>query len=175
MAIRIRGIGTANQNNSNPLIVVDGVPYSDQNKNILSTINPKDVESISVLKDAASTSLYGSRGANGVVVVTTKKVSRGKAKITFEGKWGINMCGQSGYPDLIDDPQSIYEWAWRSIYNSARYASNDLYTTNVQNRICRTKKRPSSPASTCSTIREALRISAVKTIWATICCTKCQD
>ena len=43
------------------------------------------------------------------------------------------MCGQSGYPDLIDDPQSIYEWAWRSIYNSARYASNDLYTTNVQN------------------------------------------
>ena len=59
MAIRIRGIGTANQNNSNPLIVVDGVPYSDQNKNILSTINPKDVESISVLKDAASTSLYG--------------------------------------------------------------------------------------------------------------------
>jgi len=133
MAIRIRGIGTANQNNSNPLIVVDGVPYSDQNKNILSTINPKDVESISVLKDAASTSLYGSRGANGVVVVTTKKGQQGKAKITFEGKWGINMCGQSGYPDLIDDPQSIYEWAWRSIYNSARYASNDLYTTNVQN------------------------------------------
>ena len=98
MAIRIRGIGTANQNNSNPLIVVDGVPYSDQNKNILSTINPKDVESISVLKDAASTSLYGSRGANGVVVVTTKKVSRVKLKSHLKANGALTCAGSRDTP-----------------------------------------------------------------------------
>ena len=71
MGIRVRGIGTASQNNANALIVIDGVPNS--NSNALSLINPKDVESITVLKDAASTALWGSRGANGVVMVTTKR------------------------------------------------------------------------------------------------------
>ena len=88
MGIRIRGIGSASQSNANALIVVDGVPYNNTygyGKNVLSTINPKDVESITVLKDAASTALWGSRGANGVIMVTTKKGQQGKAKITFEG------------------------------------------------------------------------------------------
>ena len=129
MGIRVRGIGTASQNNANALIVIDGVPNS--NSNALSLINPKDVESITVLKDAASTALWGSRGANGVVMVTTKRGQKGKPKITFEGRWGINQA-TNNRADLMDIPQS-YEWAWQSIYNSVRYGSDQPYTTNAGN------------------------------------------
>ena len=135
MGIRIRGIGSASQNTSNVLIVIDGVPA--QNDNPLSTINSKDIESIVVLKDAASTALYGSRGANGVVLITTKRGAKGDTKVSFEGRWGINQVGPYQY-DKISDPKDIYEYAWQAIYNSARYGVNGSgmaknYTTNVQN------------------------------------------
>ena len=71
--IRIRGFGSINASNS-PLIVVDGVPYSGS----LNNINPKDIESTSVLKDASSTSLYGSKASNGVLLITTKKGEKNK-------------------------------------------------------------------------------------------------
>ena len=130
MGIRIRGIGTASQNNANALIVIDGVPNT--NSNVLATLNPKDVESITVLKDAASTALWGSRGANGVVMVTTKRGQQGKARVTFEGKWGMNMIG-SNQAELMDSPADIYENAWQAIYNSVRYGSDQPYTTNAGN------------------------------------------
>lgn len=135
MGIRLRGIGTASQNNSNALIVIDGVPA--QHDNPLSTINSKDIESVTILKDAASTALYGSRGANGVVLITTKKGTTGKTKISFEGRWGINQVGPYQY-DKISNPKDIYEHAWQAIYNSARFGVNGSgisknYTTNVQN------------------------------------------
>lgn len=135
MGIRLRGLGSSQQNNSNALVVIDGVPA--QNDNPLSTINPKDIAGVTVLKDAASTALYGSRGANGVVLVTTKKGSKGGTKISFEGRWGVNQVGPYQY-DKISDPEDIYEYAWLSIYNSARYGVNGSgisknYTTNVQN------------------------------------------
>ncbi|MCE5346490.1 MAG: SusC/RagA family TonB-linked outer membrane protein [Bacteroidales bacterium] len=135
MGIRLRGIGTASQNNSNALIVIDGVPA--QNDNPLSTINSKDIASVTVLKDAASTALYGSRGANGVVLITTKKGSSGATKISFEGRWGVNQVGPYEY-DKISDPKDIYEYAWLTIYNSVRYGVGGSgmaknYTTNVQN------------------------------------------
>ena len=130
MGIRIRGIGTAKQNNSNALVVIDGVPNT--NSSVLATLNPKDIESITVLKDAASTALWGSRGANGVVMVTTKRGQQGKAKVTFEGKWGINMIGSNGSPDLMRDPADYYEMAWQGIYNSVRYGAQDQYTTNLK-------------------------------------------
>ena len=135
MGIRVRGIGSASQSNANALIVVDGVPYANTygyGKNVLSTMNPKDVESITVLKDAASTALWGSRGANGVVMVTTKRGQQGKAKITFEGKWGINMIGDN-QPNLIRGVEDNYEMMWEGIYNSVRYGSKELYTTNFSN------------------------------------------
>ncbi|NCB07432.1 MAG: SusC/RagA family TonB-linked outer membrane protein, partial [Bacteroidia bacterium] len=91
MGIRIRGLGTASQNNANALIVIDGVPA--QHDNPLSTINSKDIENVTILKDAASTALYGSRGANGVVLITTKKGIKGETKISFESRWGINQVG----------------------------------------------------------------------------------
>ena len=79
--------------------MIDGVPNT--NSNALSSLNPKDIESITVLKDAASTALWGSRGANGVVMVTTKRGQQGKARVTFEGKWGMNMIG-SNQAELMD-------------------------------------------------------------------------
>ncbi len=132
--IRLRGLGSSKQNNSDALIVIDGVPA--QHDNPLSTINPKDIESVTILKDAASTALYGSRGANGVVLVTTKKGSKGDTKISFQGRWGINQIGPYKY-DKISDPKDIYEYAWLAIYNSARYGVGGSgiaknYTTNLQ-------------------------------------------
>lgn len=135
MGIRLRGIGTASQNNSNALVVIDGVPA--QHDNPLSTINAKDIESVTVLKDASSTALYGSRGANGVVVITTKKGKSGDAKISFEGRWGVNQVGPYQY-DKINKPEDIYEFAWLAIYNSVRYGVDGSgisknYTTNLKN------------------------------------------
>ena len=133
--IRIRGIGSATQSNSNALIVIDGVPYDNSygyGSNILSSLNSRDIESISILKDAASTSLYGSRGANGVVLITTKRGKEGKARISFEGKWGINMIANNE-PNLVRDVDTNYELMWQGIYNTARYGSTEQFTTNFKN------------------------------------------
>jgi len=135
MGIRVRGLGSANQNTSSALVVIDGVPA--QNDNPLSSISPKDIESVTVLKDAASTALYGSRGANGVVLITTKTGRKGAPRIAFEGKSGVNQIGPYGF-DRITDPKDVYEFAWQTIYNSVRYGVDGSgvsknYTTNVQN------------------------------------------
>lgn len=136
MGIRLRGAGSTMQNSSNALIVIDGVPT--EYANALASINPRDIESISVLKDAASTAVYGARGANGVLLITTKKGSRGKANISFETRAGFNFLGTMRY-DRIDNAKDFYEHAWLAIYNSVRYgyeggsSTNGKYTTNVQN------------------------------------------
>ena len=111
-AIYIRGIGSINGNQA-ALIVVDGVPYSSA----LSTINPLDIESVVVSKDAAANALYGSRAANGVIFVTTKKGARNqKANITFEAKWGWNEMGV-GEHETMHNPGDYYEWAYGGLYN----------------------------------------------------------
>ena len=83
--VRIRGIGSLYASNT-PLYVVDGIPFDGD----ISSINPNDIESMSVLKDAAAAALYGARGANGVIMVTTKKGKSHDARISFDAKWGIN-------------------------------------------------------------------------------------
>lgn len=136
MGIRLRGAGSASQNSSNALIVIDGVPT--EYPNALASINPKDIESISVLKDAASTAVYGSRGANGVLLVTTKKGTKGRTNISLDTRMGYNYLGNLRF-DLMNNPKDIYEHAWQAIYNSARYgyenhsSTNNKFTTNVQN------------------------------------------
>ncbi|MEO5889215.1 MAG: SusC/RagA family TonB-linked outer membrane protein [Ferruginibacter sp.] len=84
--IRIRGGASLNASND-PLIVIDGVPVDNNNlpgsANLLNTINPNDIESMSVLKDASATALYGSRASNGVIIITTKKGSKGKVRFNF--------------------------------------------------------------------------------------------
>ncbi|MDA8595114.1 TonB-dependent receptor [Flavobacteriaceae bacterium] len=93
--IRIRGTGSLNVS-SNPLIVVDGVPLSDNNvggsRNVLNTINPNDIASMSILKDASSTAIYGSRAANGVILITTKKGKLDQElKVNFSSITGVSV------------------------------------------------------------------------------------
>ncbi len=113
-SIYIRGIGSIN-GRQEALIVLDGVPYSSS----LSTINPLDIESIVVSKDAAANALYGSRAANGIVFVTTKKGARNqKAKIMFEGKWGWNEMGV-GEHETMQKAGDYYEYLYGGLYNYA--------------------------------------------------------
>ena len=95
--IRIRGISSVNAGNE-PLWVVDGIPvmsgdqgYFTNTSNAMAVVNPNDIESITVLKDAAAASIYGSRAANGVILVTTKSGSQGKAKFQVRAKYGISQ------------------------------------------------------------------------------------
>ena len=121
--IRIRGIGSINSS-AKPLYVVDGMPYDGN----ISAINPADIESVNVLKDAASTSLYGSRAANGVIIITTKKGSAQKSKLTFDARIGSNSRGISEY-DIMKDPGEYMTTYWTVLKNQlgAESASASLY------------------------------------------------
>ena len=114
--IRIRGIGSMSASNA-PLYIVDGMPYDGA----ISEINPNDVESMSVLKDAAASAIYGARGANGVVLITTKRARGQDAVIRFDAKWGSNSRLIPQY-DVITDPAQYYETHYRMMYNSQIYA-----------------------------------------------------
>lgn len=117
-SIRIRGINSLNADND-PLIVVDGSPYDGD----INLINPNDIESMTVLKDAASTALYGARGGNGVIMITTKNAKKGKdATISLDAKWGVNQKGTPQY-DKISSPAGYYETWYRGLNN---YATNKL-------------------------------------------------
>lgn len=108
--VRIRGVGSINAG-MDPLYVVDGIPYDGG----LRSINPQDVESITVLKDAASAALYGARGANGVILVTTKKGRAGGRKVTFDARWGVNSRQVPRY-DVITSPEEYV----KAVYNARR-------------------------------------------------------
>jgi TonB-linked SusC/RagA family outer membrane protein len=111
-SIRVRGIGSISAGSS-PLLVVDGVPYEGS----LNSIAPQDIESLSVLKDAAATSMYGARGSNGVLMITTKKADAGKVRVNFEARAGLNSRGVPAY-DVITDPARFYELTWEAQRNS---------------------------------------------------------
>ena len=99
--IIIRGIGSISATQT-PLIVVDGVPYEGS----LNSIPSQDIESVTVLKDAAANSMYGARGANGVIMVTTKGSKSGRAKVNFDARWGFNSRAIPNYdiiPNLYND------------------------------------------------------------------------
>ena len=110
--IRIRGFGSLNAG-KDPLIIVDGAPYSGD----MNTLNPNDVESMTVLKDAASSALYGARGANGVIIITTKQAKKGQdAVVTFDAKWGANTRALQHY-DVISSPAQYYEMQYEALKN----------------------------------------------------------
>jgi TonB-linked SusC/RagA family outer membrane protein len=108
--VRIRGFGTIN--NNDPLYVIDGVPT----KGGLNSINPNNIESMQVLKDASSASIYGSRAANGVIIITTKKGKAGAPQFTFNSRFGV----QTGKVDLglIKDPQQFGDLLWTQRRNA---------------------------------------------------------
>ncbi|MEM8892318.1 MAG: TonB-dependent receptor plug domain-containing protein, partial [Bacteroidota bacterium] len=109
--VRIRGIGSFQ--NNDPLYVIDGVPVKD---NFNNQLNPSDIESIQVLKDASAASIYGTRANNGVIIVTTKKGKAGKTKVSYDSYVGIqNPVGQY---DLIVNPADYSEVVWRSFENA---------------------------------------------------------
>ena len=118
--IRIRGVGSMSASNA-PLYIVDGMPYDGT----ISDINPNDVESMSVLKDAAASAIYGARGANGVILITTKRATGSDAVVKFDAKWGSNSRLIPQY-DVIDDPALYYETHYRRMYNSQIYAGKTV-------------------------------------------------
>ena len=128
--IRIRGIGSINAGND-PLWVVDGVPYEGD----LNNLNMADIETMTVLKDAASNALYGARGANGVIMVTTKRAKAGDARINFDAKWGVNMAARQLY-DYTRDPGQYYEMhytAMKNFYKSSGLEDADAHVLAANN------------------------------------------
>lgn len=115
-SLMIRGLGTVN--NANPLIVVDGMPDVDLNR-----INMADVETISVLKDAASASIYGSRAANGVILITTRTGKKGKTSISFNGSYAIEKPSRS-YDFMDDYPRALTLHQFRAASGTKRESYN---------------------------------------------------
>ncbi len=127
--ISIRGVGSINSSSA-PLYVVDGIPYDGD----ISAIDPSDIASTTVLKDATATSLYGSRGSNGVILITTKKGTSGESgKIDIDLKYGANMRLIPLY-ETITDPQQFVELVWEGLYNAsggkANVANQQLFNVN---------------------------------------------
>ena len=130
--IRIRGGSSLNASND-PLIVIDGVPM-DNNKvgntgsNLLSTINPQDIESFNVLKDASATAIYGSRGSNGVIIITTKKGHKGqKPEVSYSGSVSLSMKKKT-YDMMNGDQYRAYV---KSLFNENDDAVKALGTANT--------------------------------------------
>lgn len=110
--VQIRGIGSVNSNTS-PLYVIDGIPYNS----LLSSFNMADVETLSVLKDASATALYGARAANGVVLITTKQGRAGRVSFDAEIKHGLNVRYLPQY-DVISTPEEYMEVAYEAMKNA---------------------------------------------------------
>ena len=115
-SVQIRGVGSISAGTS-PLYVIDGVVVSSASESdiqvgyrstgVLNTLNPDDIESITVLKDAAAASLYGSRAANGVILITTKRGKKGRSSISYSGEAGVSRMAVGRAFDLLDGPQFI--------------------------------------------------------------------
>lgn len=127
--IRIRGVGSYNASSS-PLYVVDGVPFDGN----LNSINPSDIESMTILKDAASSALYGSRGANGVIVITTKQGSKeASPTVEFKASYGFSKRAVKDYEQLTTNEYFELYWeALRNDYTTATDGDGNLLYTNEQ-------------------------------------------
>lgn len=131
MKVTIRGLGTVG--NSSPLYLIDGVGGD------ISTLNPADIESIDILKDAASAAIYGAQAANGVVLITTKSGKEGKAVVSLDAYYGIqnvarkaNMLNAEQYMAIMDEQalnsgNAAYDW---NSFKSIRDANGNIYDTD---------------------------------------------
>lgn len=134
--IRIRGFGSIN-GQSDPLYVIDGVPTNDASR-----VNPNDVESIQVLKDATSASIYGARAANGVVIVTTKQGKAGTASVSYDGYMGSSFIPKSIMPDLLNTSEyvdyleqshnPVANWVHPLFGNAGSLSAPDMYVISTQ-------------------------------------------
>ncbi|KAA9040551.1 TonB-dependent receptor [Ginsengibacter hankyongi] len=153
-SIRIRGIGTINDNN--PLVLVDGVASS------VDAVDPNDIESISILKDAASSSIYGSRAANGVILITTKRGKSDKVMVTYKGS--------VGFTKPLNLPKNATAWDYMTLYNEANgndlrndagVAGGAVYSTDKINTWKNATDRDAYPNS--DMIRETYKNTAAQT------------
>lgn len=118
VTVRIRGFGTVN--NNDPLYIIDGTPVSSG----LNTINPQDIESLQVLKDAAASSIYGSRAANGVVIITTKRGRTEKTSVTFDAYAGVQQA--YNLPRMLN-AQQFGDMLWQAFENDGKTPASDIY------------------------------------------------
>jgi len=119
-SIRIRGIGTVN-GSSSPLYVIDGVPFGGN----LSDLNPADIESMTVLKDAASSALYGNRASNGVILITTKSASKGALSVNVDAKHGVYTRAIKEYDRATADEFMEIEWMNLKNYQMTEMKMNE--------------------------------------------------
>lgn len=127
--IVIRGVGTLS-GGAAPLFVVDGIPFEGD----LNTINQEDIASFTILKDAASTSLYGSRAANGVVLITTKSGRKGEVRTSVSSQFGLVMQGIPNYDEV--SPGEYYETMWEALRNSNSGGGDPAYASaNIYNQL----------------------------------------
>lgn len=143
ISVQIRGINSLSGNE--PLYVIDGVAMSGQtdgNSSVLSTLNPSDITSLEVLKDASATAIYGSRASNGVVLITTKRGQEGKPKVTYEGMMGwqslpkhLEMMNLKQYAQFYNARAAL--WGWGAL---EQYKDVSLLTdgTDWQNELFQT-------------------------------------
>jgi TonB-dependent starch-binding outer membrane protein SusC len=117
--IDIRGVHSISFS-SEPLVVIDGVMGGK-----LNTLNPSDIETMDVLKDASSAAIYGARGANGVIIITTKKGLQGKTKVTYEGYVGVKM--PTNLPDLMTGPE--FYRAYNDVVKAENPTAQIIWTT----------------------------------------------
>ena len=160
--ISIRGMGSINAGND-PLIVIDGTPmtsgnlsgfndgstgngYNGSGTNALSTLNSNDIESITVIKDAAAASLYGSRAANGVLVITTKSGSAGKTHVDFRSDWGFSNMAINYRPTLDGDSRRalIYQGLKNYAYDNIEGTTDASATTFADENIDDYAAKPSN-------------------------------
>lgn len=143
ISVQIRGINSLDGNE--PLYVIDGIAVSGQtssNTSVLSTLNPSDITSIEVLKDASATAIYGSRASNGVVLITTKRGEEGKAKITYEGMMGwqalpgkLEMMNLKQYAKYYNDRANLWGWGAQDRFMDETLLTNG---TDWQDELFRT-------------------------------------
>jgi len=128
--IIIRGVGTLN-GSTDPLFIVDGIQYEGS----LNTINQEDIESFTVLKDAASTSMYGSRAANGVVIITTKSGTKGGLQVNASTQHGVVTSTSFQFYDELS-PGQYYETMWEALKNSAAGGGDAVFASeNIYNNL----------------------------------------
>lgn len=125
-AIYVRGIGSINASKQ-PLIILDGAPYEGS----LNSINPLDIESINLQKDASATSIYGARGSNGILYITTKRGREGQTHVNVDAKWGWNSRAVPNY-EVVTSAKDYYELTWEGLYNRNR---NSLGQSDLDARL----------------------------------------
>lgn len=123
--IRIRGFGSINAD-QNPLYVVDGIPYDGN----LSDINPNDIESMTVLKDASASALYGARGANGVIMIQTKKGAEGKTNVTWRSTVGWSNRATKRYDNV--DQKEMVQLTYEALRNQAHFANGNSWAASEE-------------------------------------------